>query len=165
LHNTRPRRRALLPAALCALVIGGCGGDDPAPAERSDVSEDGGPIEPEDSGAADVGGADAGHDSGPDEDAGPCADDACECQADADCADRSGGDLCKEKWICDTGTHKCVKLGGTAVVCPDDTVCAKDRCDPGTGKCGLVPRPDGTACDDEVACTVGDGRPRPCRRA
>jgi len=89
-------------------------------------------------------------------DAGPCGGDVCECVQASDCADKNGGDLCKGQWTCDTSTHTCVLDAGTIVTCPDDTVCAKDKCDPGTGKCGLLPRPDGTECDDGVTCTVGD---------
>ncbi len=82
----------------------------------------------------------------------------CQCKTNADCAAFGDGDKCNGSLICDVSVGKCVLDATTVVTCDvgKDTVCAKNTCDPKTGQCGYVPTKDGTACDDEFVCTLGD---------
>jgi hypothetical protein len=46
---------------------------------------------------------------------------------------------------------------GAPVVCPGATACLQAAtCEPETGECTALPRPDGTSCDDQNACTRTD---------
>jgi hypothetical protein len=63
-----------------------------------------------------------------------------ECTADFHCND---GDACNGTETCQA--FACV--GGVAPTCPASTQCTNSFCDSASG-CGVVPVPDGTACDD-----------------
>jgi len=64
------------------------------------------------------------------------------------------GDACTLADRCD-GAGRCV--AGTVRDCSSLTdACGDGACDPETGECGRVPRPDGTPCDDGDACTAID---------
>ncbi len=93
------------------------------------------------------------------DDGNACTDDACDaqsgcthtgrpscCAADADCRDT---DPCTTNERCQAAT--CV---ATAVTCaaPADS-CQIARCEPDTG-CVTEPRPDGTACEGDDACST-----------
>ena len=78
----------------------------------------------------------------------------CECKIDADCAAKAT-DLCTGKLACSAGA--CVLVPGTAVVCaPSAATCASEQCQPATGVCASVAKPDGVGCDDGSACTLTD---------
>jgi hypothetical protein len=87
----------------------------------------------------------------------------CQCQSDTECDGFEDGDACNGTLICDIPgisgqPNTCVVDPATVVSCDGstDTACEKSRCDPGTGACGPVAEPDGTACDDKDACTFDD---------
>ena len=92
--------------------------------------------------------------------AGPC--DACSIAAGAPsngtCAMIAGpacddGNLCTESDTCQAG----VCVGGNAVVCTAlDTCHVPGQCDPATGVCTNVTKPDTAACDDGDSCTQAD---------
>lgn len=61
-----------------------------------------------------------------------------------------GGDLCFTGTTCVEGLCG----GGAPVDCSGESdQCHVGTCDPGTGTCGAMPLPDGTKCEDGVACT------------
>ena len=61
-----------------------------------------------------------------------------------------GADLCFTGTTCTDG----VCGGGDPVDCAAmSDLCNVGTCDPGTGTCGKVNKPDGTKCEDGVACT------------
>ncbi len=84
---------------------------------------------------------------------GSCADPCPECVSDADCDD---GQFCNGAESCNESVGDC--LAGVPPVCPGSTTCIEGFCDPssngGSGGCTTGPRPDGTPCPDESACTV-----------
>ncbi len=109
-----------------------------------------------------------------------CTDGLCEqvgCLADVDCdaldTECTSGMCKKPGFTCVavpindgedcTGADKCflgttcgegVCGGGTPVDCAAmSDQCNVGTCDPGTGTCGKVGKPDGTKCEDGVACT------------
>ncbi|HEY3451181.1 MAG TPA: M6 family metalloprotease domain-containing protein [Myxococcales bacterium] len=64
----------------------------------------------------------------------------------------SDGDLCTENDACAQGL--CV---GVPKACPVADSCHETSvCDPKTGVCSNVAKPENTACDDKDQCTVGD---------
>jgi hypothetical protein len=79
------------------------------------------------------------------------------------------GDACTRTDACD-GAGRCV--GSDSVVCTALDLCHDvGTCDPTTGVCSNPDKPDGTPCNDDNACTVGDtcqagecivGSPRQC---
>ncbi|MCB9739878.1 MAG: hypothetical protein H6747_11460 [Deltaproteobacteria bacterium] len=77
------------------------------------------------------------------------------CSVDSDC---TTADACAGKLFCDTSgpVRLCRFVSGSAVVCDDsnDTVCLRNRCDPGTGSCAMRPTAKGTPCTDDDPCTV-----------
>lgn len=78
---------------------------------------------------------------------------ACGCAKDADCDDK---DACTGVEKCDLKTLTCV--AGTKVSCSSlDDACNVGACDSATGACSAKPRTDGTACNDNNACTKSDG--------
>ncbi len=79
----------------------------------------------------------------------------CNCQTDAEC-NVGDDDKCDGSKICLQG--KCVLDAKTVVKCDSslDTPCAKNLCNPETGKCGLTQTPDGTVCDDKLFCSKDD---------
>ncbi|MDI1483043.1 MYXO-CTERM sorting domain-containing protein [Polyangium sp. y55x31] len=64
------------------------------------------------------------------------------------------GDACTTLDLCKDG----VCTGGSPVVCPAPGACqtGEGTCDPATGECSFTAAEDGTACDDENACTRMD---------
>lgn len=99
----------------------------------------------------------------------------CECSADSDCAAKDDGDPCTGVWFCNKAQfpHVC-QLNPTSVVqcsSANDTACLRNRCDPQTATCALVPEPPATPCQDGNPCTQDDGcvdgscvgaTPKPC---
>ncbi|MBI5500555.1 MAG: hypothetical protein HY907_09950 [Deltaproteobacteria bacterium] len=89
---------------------------------------------------------------------GACAGGAstCECTSDADCAAYEDGDACNGTLHCEA--NACVIDPATIVTCDPggDTDCRVSLCDPADGTCSLVPRADGTTCDDGSACTLAE---------
>ncbi|MGM0576443.1 MAG: hypothetical protein ACQEXJ_12000 [Myxococcota bacterium] len=126
------------------------------------------------------GGADAGMRLAqrPHEQANDGYGDACECAADADCAqpdDPCRASLCvagrcQEEAIpigapCDDGDpctrdEVCTQDGActpaVSDACDDGDPCTVDTCDPASGACAHSPAAAGTPCDDGQACTTGD---------
>ncbi len=85
----------------------------------------------------------------------------CLCQTDADCKDKSQGNLCAGTWYCaqqPSGARACVQNPATIVACDGskDTPCSKNLCAPTTGLCALTTTPDGKGCDDGDPCTAGE---------
>ena len=85
----------------------------------------------------------------------------CACKDDADCAKQDDGDLCNGTLYCEKtlGGSACKLNPATRVKCQtvDDTVCAHNVCAKKTGKCGMVPRNPGAACEaDGNPCTAND---------
>jgi len=82
----------------------------------------------------------------------------CKCKSNADCEQADDGDLCNGTWYCDKtlAVADCAFNKASVVLCnkKDDTACAKARCDPKTGACGLKPEKAGTTCDDGDPCTI-----------
>lgn len=64
----------------------------------------------------------------------------------------SDGNACTQSDTCQNGT--CV--GSNPVICTPSDQCHDAPCDPETGSCTNVPKPDGTACNDGNACTMND---------
>lgn len=92
------------------------------------------------------------------------------CTSDGECDD---GSLCNGTGRCIDGYCAQGELVDCAALAEGEGPCMVGRCDPETGECALVPLPDGTACDDELYCTVDDactaglcgGEPRVCGEA
>ncbi len=85
----------------------------------------------------------------------PCTADSCDpllgCRHAANSCD--DGNACTRMDLCQAGA--CV--GSNPVVCSADDSCHDAGvCDPGTGVCSTVSKPDGSACDDGDACTTND---------
>jgi hypothetical protein len=62
------------------------------------------------------------------------------------------GDACTQTDTCQAGA--CV--GGNPVVCAADQCRQAGTCDPQTGQCNGLPKPNGTPCDDGNDCTQTD---------
>jgi len=105
--------------------------------------------------------------------AGACAggSDTCgACDDDLDCDAFDDADLCNGLLKCLEGL--CRVDPATVVQCPPDadTACLKNRCDPTTAQCKMLPTNEGKPCDDASACTDDDactlgtcaGTPRDC---
>jgi len=72
--------------------------------------------------------------------------------AQADGIECDNGDGCTENDICQAG--ECI---GVPVICmPMDQCHDAGECDPLVGACTNPAKPDGTTCDDENACTLGE---------
>ncbi|MCB9786498.1 MAG: hypothetical protein H6744_07365 [Deltaproteobacteria bacterium] len=79
----------------------------------------------------------------------------CPCTDTADCAGFDDGNDCNGVLSCVEGF--CRAADETIVLCPaSDNPCADNRCDPATGACAPVSKPDASGCSDGDACTVGD---------
>ncbi len=90
------------------------------------------------------------------DDLNPCTHDAC--RGDGSCGNLHSTDPCDDLDPCTEG-DTCG--GGLCAGTPRDCswldgACSQGRCDPGSGTCQALPRPDGTPCDDGDACTGGD---------
>ncbi len=94
--------------------------------------------------------------------AGVCAvgKNVCGCLVDGDCEDLDDGTACNGLLICDKAAQPfvCAVAKSTIVSCQagSDTACAKNTCQPKTGKCALTAVAPGTLCDDGDPCTLGD---------
>jgi hypothetical protein len=89
-----------------------------------------------------------------DEASGACSADMakCRCVTDEDCGD---GNACNGIETCNLEQKLCQV--GTPVECATHAdPCLKNQCVPETGACEPEPAKDGTACDDENACTTRD---------
>ena len=77
----------------------------------------------------------------------------CDCQTSADCKD--DGNPCNGVLFCDKtgGVHKCRVNPASIVKCADsaDTTCAKNVCQPKTGKCAPTPI-ENLVCTSDPAC-------------
>ncbi len=82
----------------------------------------------------------------------------CKCLSDGDCPD--DGDLCNGVPFCKKAgpIWQCAVNPATKVNCDTstDSGCLVTSCIPATGSCLKAAATEGTACDDGVACTVGD---------
>ena len=90
---------------------------------------------------------------------GVCTGDAnpdCECQTDADCAQFDDADLCNGVLGC--VDSQCLPKDGSIVTCDASLAgpCQEVACDPADGQCKAGPLAEGSACDDENACTKSD---------
>jgi hypothetical protein len=78
----------------------------------------------------------------------------CPCAVDTDCGGYVGAgyDFCQGPLRCIGGA--CAPDGVQAVTCLGgaDGGCLTEACDPATGLCASVARPDGTGCESAVAC-------------
>jgi hypothetical protein len=71
--------------------------------------------------------------------------------ADGSCC--NDGDACTQSDSCQAG----VCAGASPVVCAAFDQChLAGTCDPGSGNCSNPIQPNGTPCDDQVACTLSD---------
>lgn len=82
----------------------------------------------------------------------------CQCQTDSDCIAHDDGNLCNGTFYCALPSHTCEFNPTTVVSCPNvnDTTCAQNVCQLGTGQCTMTPVPNGTSCNDGNVCTTGD---------
>jgi MYXO-CTERM domain-containing protein len=71
------------------------------------------------------------------------------CSVSSDCDD---GLRCNGKETCKAG--QC--LAGAPIRCQSSDPCGDSVCDENLGGCKVVPRAEGTACDDGKFCTIGD---------
>ena len=65
--------------------------------------------------------------------------------------------MCVSSWVCNQTNNQCEPAAGAEVVCPPmSTACTENRCDEADGVCKMLPKPEGTTCDDGDACTEPD---------
>ena len=88
------------------------------------------------------------------DDGNQCTDDSCHPQKGCEFVQLTGqqcndNNACTELDICQDG----VCIGGGEKVCPDDTPCTDNFCDPATG---CVTKLNQALCDDGDICTTGD---------
>ncbi|PKN56175.1 MAG: hypothetical protein CVU56_17465 [Deltaproteobacteria bacterium HGW-Deltaproteobacteria-14] len=77
----------------------------------------------------------------------------CFCRDQPDATPCDDGQRCTANDACSAGA--CL---GTPISCAqlDDGVCVTGACEPATGECIALPRPDGATCSDGKSCTSGD---------
>ncbi len=85
----------------------------------------------------------------------------CACTNDSQCAGAEDGNFCNGTLFCDKSKipFACKVNPATIVTCDTskDTFCATTLCVPGTGKCEVSKKADGTSCDaDQSLCTKDD---------
>ncbi len=84
----------------------------------------------------------------------------CQCKSEADCKAFEDGNVCTGTLYCDLSSfpYQCKVKAQSVVKCAadKDTACAKNACNPDTGKCAMTPEKEGTPCDDGVDTTIGD---------
>jgi hypothetical protein len=85
----------------------------------------------------------------------------CSCSSDDECKGSDDGNLCNGTLFCDKSKlpYQCKVDPKTIINCDTskDTFCAQTQCTPSTGKCDIVKKSDGTACDaDQSSCTTDD---------
>ena len=80
----------------------------------------------------------------------------CACVTTVDCAALEDGDLCNGTLVCIDGV--CAVDPATVVMCDPtaDTLCARNLCEPTTGRCRMQAGADGRPCDDGDWCTLTD---------
>jgi hypothetical protein len=87
------------------------------------------------------------------DDNNPCTSDLCNpksgCQASANTAPCTDGDVCTVADTCNAGACK----PGAPLPCDDGNPCTDDSCDPAKG---CVAKANAAGCDDGNACTAGD---------
>jgi hypothetical protein len=93
------------------------------------------------------------------DDGNPCTKDTCSGQACAHALVAAGtscsdGNACNGAETCDGAGH--CRAGTPPSCSPPDQCHAAGVCDPVTGLCSNLAKPDGTPCDDGNACTTGD---------
>jgi hypothetical protein len=108
-----------------------------------------------------------------------CVDGSCRCIKGGLCPGCCDGNKCIPPGPCDDGnlcttgdTCAAGTCKGAPVSCSHlDEVCVDGTCDPQTGQCKAVNKPNGTFCPDDLYCTVGTtcqdgvcsgGKPRSC---
>ena len=153
-------RLSLSLALTCAVLASGCGDDD-RPARDSGIIADTGP-RPDGGGGGDAGMDSGGGDpcdgvdcSGLDDmcNMGECNPDTGACEAKARPDGTACASLCNEAGECSAG----VCSGTPTVDCSAmDDMCNVGVCVESDGSCTAMPRADGTECEDEDACTLGD---------
>ncbi len=92
---------------------------------------------------------------------GGCASEAntCQCQIAADCVGYEDGNVCNGTLYCDKSgpTNVCKVNPASIVACPKASgPCQLSACQGKTGTCKVSDAPDGSACEDGSAKTVGD---------
>jgi hypothetical protein len=92
---------------------------------------------------------------------GDCTgEEACQCRTNADCLPFEDADRCNAVLFCDRSlaVFVCRPQPGTEVRCPatNNTQCRRNECETATGICRMVNLPDGTGCNDQNGCTLGD---------
>lgn len=84
----------------------------------------------------------------------------CSCTSDMDCLASEDGNLCNGTLFCDKSVEPatCKVNPATVKSCPtaNNTACFAEVCEPKTGQCQGVNKPDNTLCDDGVSCTLAD---------
>jgi len=99
------------------------------------------------------------------DDNNPCTADSCD--KDEGCFNETlvgvtcsvGGGLCGAVGICEiaSGNPTCVETQSSRCPVPPSTEqCLEASCDPATGACGFVDKPNGASCDDGNPCTHPD---------
>jgi|GEM_PF-716959 len=78
----------------------------------------------------------------------------CGCTSNDECLPLDDGDACNGALRCVDGLCR-VAAGSVPQPCDpvDNSGCRVNACDPATGTCGVVARPDGKTCDDGWPCT------------
>lgn|GEM_PF-2554746 len=94
------------------------------------------------------------------------------CQTDTDCDTFQPTNQCVGNFVCNQTTFQCEPEAGTEVTCAAmETACTENQCDPTDGQCKMLPKTEGTTCDDNDPCTESDicsdlgtcnGSPKPC---
>ena len=95
---------------------------------------------------------------------GQCQNGACflseytcpSCTQDSDCTPLTEGDKCIGTFVCNATTQQCERTAGSQTICTADSPCMSAACDPNTGLCVELPRPDGWVCHDGDICTLED---------
>jgi len=89
-------------------------------------------------------------------DSNPCTADSCVgglcVHAPNDGVACNDGNACTRTDVCRGGTC----IGGNPILCAAGDSCHSATCNPATGTCGLITKPDGTPCEDRDVCTAGE---------
>jgi hypothetical protein len=89
------------------------------------------------------------------EDGNPCTTDRCvtnACVHDVNTASCNDNNACTLTDVCQGG----VCIGSNPKVCPASDSCHTGTCTPSTGACGQATKANGSACNDNNACTGGE---------
>lgn len=79
----------------------------------------------------------------------------CLCTNDDDCQPNEDGDLCNGSLFC-AEDGSCQTDPETVIHCPELDDCHVNVCQPTTGQCAAIQRPDGFPCNDDNECTTAD---------